>query len=221
MPNSSAPRSRPPWRIVMAAFLTGLAASATAQHAGAPSEVPAGPGGGHFAAPDPAELTARQAAEIYDEIRDQMVRGYRLSGNSAASNFLRWDRFNTAPYRSATHGHRYVNNYANARARDYGRYEDGGALPPGAVVVKDTFYVSQAGDVFPGALMIMEKLPAGFDASTGDWRYSMIMPDGSLFGMTGGENADSVGFCADCHRLAAADDYLFFVPEAFRVAADE
>ena len=220
MPDLSVSRWRPSWRMAMAAFLTSLCLTSASAQEGAPSEVPSGEGGGHFAAPDPADLTAEQASEIYRDIRDQMVRGYRVSGNNAARNFLRWDRFNSAPYRSATHGERYVNNYANASAQAYGRFEQAGTMPPGAVVVKDTFYVSQAGGVFPGALMVMEKMPAGFDASTGDWRYSMIMPDGSLFGITGGENAQSVRFCADCHALAARYDYLFFIPEAFRVGAE-
>ena len=182
----------------------------------APSEE----GGGHFAAPAPADLTPDEAAAIYDDIRGQMISGYRLSGNSAARNFTRWRRFNSAPYRSATHGERFVNNYANASAEAYGAYEAAGTMPPGAVVVKDTFYVSQAGGVFPGALMIMEKMEAGFSDATGDWRYSMIMPDGSLFGTTGGENAQSVAFCVDCHALAAENDYLFFLPESYRVATE-
>lgn len=221
MPDRSTIRWRSSSPAGVAAVLVCLTLNpAAAQNSGAPAEVPSGDGGGHFAAPDPADLTADQAREIYRGIRDQMVRGYRLSGNNAARNFLRWERFNAAPYRSATHGERFVNNYANASARDYGLFEEAGEMPDGAVIVKDTFYVAQSGDVFPGALMVMEKMSGGFDASTGDWRYSMIMPDGSLFGMTGGENAGSVAFCADCHALAARNDYLFFIPEEFRAASE-
>ena len=220
MPDRPALRSRPLWRIAMAALLASLTADIASAQVSGPSEVPSGDRGGHFAAPDPADLTPEQASEIYRDIRDQMMRGYRQSGDNSAMNFLRWDRFNTAPYRSATHGERFVNNSANAAAQAYGLYEEAGTMPPGAVVVKDTFYVSQAGGVFPGALMIMEKMPAGFDPATGDWRYTMIMPDGSLYGATGGENGESVAFCADCHALAAAYDHLFFIPEAFRVVAE-
>ena len=202
----------------VAVLLVSLAIGATAQQRQAPSEVQ--PGGGHFAAPAPADLTGPEAAVIYEGIRDRMARGYRQSGDNSARNFQRWDRFNSAPYRSATHGHRYVNNYANATAERYGLFEQAGPMPPGAVIVKDSFYVSEAGDVFPGALMVMEKMEEGFDVSTGDWRYSMIMPDGSLFGETGGENGQAVQFCAGCHALAAKDDHLFFIPEAFRVSAE-
>ena len=62
-----------------------------------------------------------------------MIAGYRLSGVSAARNFPRWQRYNSAPYRSATHGERFVNNYANAPAAAYGRFEAAGIMPAGAV----------------------------------------------------------------------------------------
>ena len=151
MPDRSTSRRRSPWPVVLVAVLAGLfPIPVAAQDGGAPSEVPSGEGGGHFAAPDPADLTAEQASEIYRDIRDQMVRGYRQSGNNAARNFLRWERFNSAPYRSATHGERFVNNYANASAGDYGLFEAAGEMPDGAVIVKDTFYVAQSGGVFPG-----------------------------------------------------------------------
>lgn len=201
---------------VAAIFATLIATIAAAQEI-APPEIPSERGGGHFSAPDPAALTPERATAIYRDIRDQMVAGYRLSGDGAAENFIRWERYNSAPYQSATHGQRYVSNYANAAAESYQLYERAGVLPSGAVIVKDTFYVSQSGGVFPGALMIMEKMEAGFNDGTGDWRYTMIMPDGSLFGTTGGENAESVEFCGTCHALAAANDYLFFMPRAFRV----
>ena len=221
MPDRSAIRGCSLRLATIVAILACIALTpANAQNSGGPSEVPSGEGGGHFAAPDPADLTADQASEIYRDIRDQMVRGYRQSGDNAARNFLRWERFNSAPYRSATHGERFVNNYANASANDYGLFEEAGEMPAGAVIVKDTFYVAQSGGVFPGALMVMEKMSDGFDEATGDWRYSMIMPDGSLFGTTGGENAGSVAFCADCHALAARNDYLFFIPEEFRAASN-
>lgn len=223
MPNKSASRPGPLPAIVAAvaalATLT-LGAGATAQDAPARAVASSEEGAGHFAAPDPADLSPEQASAIYRDIFEQMVDGYRLSGRVAALNYPRWRRFNTSPYRSATHGQRFVNNYANAAAEFYGRFERAGIMPPGAVIVKDTFYVSRAGGVFPGALMIMEKMPPGFSEATGDWRFTMIMPDGSLFGETGGENFESVAFCGNCHALAAENDYLFFLPKEFRVVAE-
>ena len=90
-----------------------------------------------------------------------------------ALNFRRWQRFNAAPYKSATHGNRYVNNYANG--------------------------------------------PAAPSYGTGDWRYAMIMPDGSYFGDSEGDDPDAVAFCHGCHTARADSDFLFFVPEKVRM----
>jgi hypothetical protein len=46
----------------------------------------------------------------------------------------------------------------------------------------------------------------------------MIMPDGSLFGITNGEGSDRVEFCVTCHKLAGdQNDHLFYIPERYRV----
>ena len=91
-------------------------------------------------------------------------------------------------------------------------------MPAGAVMAKDSFAVTARGDVFLGPLFVMEKMPEGFNARSGDWRYTMIMPDGSLFGRTKGEGDKRVEFCITCHlSVAAENDHLFFVPEATRV----
>jgi hypothetical protein len=172
----------------------------------------------HFRVPNPAQLPDVEALSIYDRIRDDMVAAYRLSRNPIAGRFYKWRRYNSAPYRSAAHGERYINNYANAAAADdYGR-SDAGSMPPGAVLAKDSFTVTGQGDVFTGPLFIMEKMPAGFSEPTRDWRYTMIMPDGSLLGSTKGEGAKRVEFCAACHATAGDDnDQLFFVPEKYRI----
>ena len=203
-------------RSAIGAIAVALLIECTTALPSAAQQGPAEIGGGHFAAPDPAELAPAAAESIYRELFEQMVGGYRLSDHPAARNYPRWRRYNGAPYRSATHGRRFVNNYANATADAYGRFEAAGPLPPGAVIAKDTFYVGRDGARFPGALMIMEKREAGFNASTGDWRYTMIMPDGSVFGETDGINAEGMVFCVNCHAAAAKNDHLFFMPPAFR-----
>ena len=171
----------------------------------------------HFRVPNPARLSDADALSIYDRIRDDMVAAYRLSRDPVAPQFYRWRRYNSVPYLSATHGDRYINNYANAKAKAYGR-AGGGPLPTGAVLAKDSFTVTRQGDVFTGSLFIMEKMPPGFSVTSRDWRYTMIMPDGSLFGATGGEGSKRVEFCATCHAPAGdSADHLFFVPELYRV----
>jgi class 3 adenylate cyclase len=159
----------------------------------------------HFRVERPAELADADALTIYDRIRN------------FSTVYHIWRRYNTAPYLSATHGKRYVNNYANDAAKAYGRFEEAGTLPVGSVLAKDSFEVTDRGDVVTGPLTLMEKMQPGFNSEGRDWRYTMIMPDGALFGTTNGEGSERVEFCVECH-IAAGDeqDHLFFIPEQHR-----
>ena len=142
---------------------------------------------GHLKVDRPANLSAAEALAIYENIADDMARGYAASRELAAKKFPGWRQYNSAPYRSATHGNRYVNNYANGKASRYGRLKRGEQMPLGALLAKDSFTVPANGDVFGGPLFVMEKLAKGVSPQTGDWRYVMIMPDGSYFGDSTGE----------------------------------
>lgn len=171
----------------------------------------------HFRVKNPAQLTPEEAVEIWSQLSEEMAAGYGRSGDPAAAAYRDWPRYNTTPYRSATHGLRYVNNHANQIARSYGRYEGAGTLPEGSIIAKDSFTVTRDGTVAPGPLFVMEKMPAGFNYVSGDWRYTMIMADGQIFGMTKGAHAERVDYCITCHLAREDNDHLFFVPEAVRV----
>jgi hypothetical protein len=159
-------------------------------------------------APAPAvELTDAEAATVYDCVRDYMRAAYGDAGQ-----FLDWTAYSLVPYVSATHGSRYVMNYANAAAADYRLFEDVDTLPQGAVAAKPSFTVAPDGKASVGPLFLMEKMEAGFDAEAGDWQYGMIMPGGSSAGR------DELAFCNQCHAAVGEDqDYLFFLPEEFRL----
>lgn len=173
----------------------------------------------HYRVERPADLSGQAAEEVYGRIFDAMVDGYRLSGDPVAAAFRKWRRFSTAPYRSGTHGQRFVNNYGNGAAAAYGDFEAAGSMPVGAILAKDSFAVTAEGDIFTGPLFLMEKMPAGFSAEARDWRYSMIMPDGSLYGVSGGAGSERVEFCVTCHKTAGdAQDHLFFLPEDVRAS---
>ena len=77
--------------------------------------------------------------------------------------------------------------------------------------------ITEDGKVSPGPLFLMEKMSAGFNHASGDWRYTMIMPDGSIFGITNGEASKRVDFCVPCHLAAERHDHLHFLPEQYRV----
>ena len=60
-------------------------------------------------------------------------------------------------------------------------------------------------------------MPPGFNPEGRDWRYTMIMPDGTLFGTTNGEGSERVECCMECHPAAGDEqDHLFFIPKQYR-----
>lgn len=170
----------------------------------------------HIETPAPAILSPGDAERIYAGIASRLATQYGFAEVPAITGYQRWNRANSYPYQSQVHGSRYVNNFTNAAAAAYLRYEEAGDLPLGAVIAKDSFTVTDSGAVHPGPMFVMEKMQAGFEAATGDWRYTMIMPDGSLLGTTGGTGSEAIAFCSSCHAARAATDYLFFVPPAAR-----
>ncbi|WP_282170534.1 cytochrome P460 family protein [Ruegeria atlantica] len=192
-----------------ALFVVGLAAhQAGAQSSGEDA---------HLAIENPAELSKEEALGIYKSLQRRMERGYAAAQLDLLMNYQAWPLFNDAPYISATHGQRYVNSYANRMAHNYGTLAEGEKLPMGSVLAKDSVTVTDEGNVHPGALFVMEKLGQGTSPETADWRYIMVMPDGSLFGDTMGARSDAVVYCHDCHEAVADRDYTFFVPEEYVV----
>ncbi|MEQ8357736.1 MAG: cytochrome P460 family protein [Kiloniellaceae bacterium] len=170
----------------------------------------------HYRVQNPAGLSASQAEAVYDDLRGALAERYAQSGDGNARSYQTWTRHSAAPYRSMTHGRRFVNNYANDAARDYGDGDLAGPLPPGAVIAKDSFVVTTDGEISPGPLFVMQKMAPGFNYVTGDWRYSMITADGEFAGETLGAGAERVEFCIACHLARESDDFLFFVPPGFR-----
>ncbi len=170
----------------------------------------------HFRVRRPAKLAPEEAESIYRGLIDDLIAAYAPAEHPAAGDYRNWPRYNTAPYLSVTHGNVYINNYANETAEAYGRFEEAGPLPVGAVVAKDSFIAERSGEIRPGPLFMMEKMGEGFSYVSGDWRYIMIMPDGVLFGETHGEDAERVEYCIGCHLAVEDQDHLFFVPSPFR-----
>jgi len=171
----------------------------------------------HIAIENPADLSKDEALRIYESLQRRMARGYGAAQLDLLLNYQNWPLFNDAPYISATHGQRFVNSYANRIAHNYGTLKEGEKLPVGSVLAKDSVTVTDEGNIHPGALFVMEKLPEGTSPQTADWRYIMVMPDGSLFGDTMGFRASAVAYCHDCHEAVADRDYTFFVPEEYIV----
>lgn len=174
----------------------------------------------HFRLVDPAKLSPQRAGEIYAIVRQALQAGYARSGNAAAGSYQGWRRMNTAPYLSATHGNHYLNNYVNEiGAAAYGRFEKAGKLPVGTVIAKDSFSMTRGGEILLGGLFVMEKMPGGFNDVTGDWKYTLIQADGTLFGETNGTGSKRVEYCVECHLARKHQDHLWFLPKRYRVPA--
>ena len=83
---------------------------------------------------------------------------------------------------------------------------------------KDSFTVTGDGKTAVGPMFLMKKMPAGFNKASRDWKYTMIMPDGRVFGASGGKNAAAMKFCYECQNGVAPDqDTVMLLPEKFRV----
>lgn len=174
----------------------------------------------HFRLLYPAELPPQRASEIYAIIRQALQGGYARSGSATAANYQGWRRFNTAPYLSATHGNHYLNNYVNEiGAAAYGRFEKAGKLPVGTIVAKDSFSMTRGGEILLGGLFVMEKMSAGFNYVSGDWKYTLLQADGTLFGETNGTGSKRVEYCIGCHLAVERQDHLWFLPKRYRVPA--
>jgi hypothetical protein len=167
----------------------------------------------HFPLDQPARLDPAAAERAYASVAEDMAARFATSGVPAARHYRRWWRANRSPYLSAEHGSRYVNTYVNRPARVYGTLKQGEPMPVGSIIAKDAVSVDASGDVLPGALALMEKMPDGHDEKARDWRYVLILPDGSVFADSSGSNPGGTNFCASCHATnGEATDHLFLLP---------
>ncbi len=159
------------------------------------------------------KLTDAEAKAAYICVLKEMKAAYAKSDGPAIS-YASWPHYSSQAYQSATHGGRYVHNYANNK--DYGKFDKVGTMPIGAVIAKDSFSVSAGGRVGVGPLVMMEKMQAGFSPEGNDWKYTFIMPNGAVYGETGSKKGVSMQFCMECHSTAADTDHLFFIPDEYR-----
>lgn len=94
-------------------------------------------------------------------------------------------------------------------------------LSVGSVLAKHSFTAVESGEIVLGPLFVMERMPAGFNYVSGDWKYTMIILIGDIFGETNGQNSERVEYCISCHLAVEQQDHLFFVPRNYRVAPDK
>ena len=127
---------------------------------------------------------------------------------AAFKQYKDWKKVNTAPVLSATHGNRYVFTYLNKTAEPAG-LQGTFPFPVGAVLAKESFE-GQDGKPGPqGPLFIMEKRAKGYDRGHADWHYAVVDPAGVVSMSGSGHDRSPTQFCAACHAMAKANDYVF------------
>ena len=167
------------------------------------------------------DIDGPEAQRLYDCIADSLYEGYQGSGLPEAAAYKGWTHASTAPYLSATHGARFVNNLVNDTGRDaYLDYLDTGfKTPVGSIVAKESFTIDKAGNVKRGPLFFMEKVARGGLPETDDWKYALVLPNGKVMGVSGTETGPKVKFCHDCHEsVLESQDAMFYPPREYRVS---
>ncbi len=167
------------------------------------------------------DIEGPEAQALYNCIAGALYQGYQGSGIPAAAEYKDWTFASTAPYLSATHGNRFVNNLVNDAGRDayLDFLEEGLRMPTGTIAAKESFTLDKAGTVKRGPLFFMEKVSRGALPDTADWKYTLVLPSGKVMGVTGTETGKKVKFCHDCHEaVVETQDAMFFLPEEYRVA---
>lgn len=163
------------------------------------------------------ELTDAQAAELYNCIEAELLDAYNKSGRAEAAAFRDWPVASTTSFISSTHGNRFVNHFVNEiGAEAYLKYdEEGVKMPVGSITAKESFTISKKnGSVRKGPLFLMEKVAAGSMPDTGDWKYTVILPNGKIMGETGTETGGKVAFCHGCHEGVLEDQDAMFYPDS-------
>jgi hypothetical protein len=164
-------------------------------------------------APDGTPVSLGKTASLFHCLEPLFETMLRLSDISGVEGLLQWPSPAARPYRSADHGDRYVMPYANQAAGAFARLQSVARMPPGAILALPSFTVAGDGEPLPGPLYLMEKQAPGFAPSIGDWRYVMVLPDGTRYETTSTPQRDALAFCADCHlRKGRSSDSLIFPP---------
>lgn len=161
------------------------------------------------------DLTDEQIVELYDCIKEKMRTGYAKGGNEWAAAYPEWGATATQPVAPGPHGNRFLNTFVNEIGHaEYIKFsEERGPMPTGTVIAKESFNVNKKNAVRRGPLFFMEKVAAGDADEFGNWKYSVVQPNGK-------PGKISQKFCHDCHGAFSEQDSLGYPDEDYRVSAE-
>lgn len=163
----------------------------------------------------PAHLTQGEIDAVADCLAPRIARSFAAVADRAVIG-KNWSAMSRA-YKASEHG-MFLQVYADAAAAEsYRRYEQGAPIGQGGTIVKRSFRVEADGRAAPYRTFVMARMAPGYEPGANDWRFAVYEPDGALIGETGGQGNARVRFCVECHEAARAQDFLLFVPPAYRI----
>jgi hypothetical protein len=158
----------------------------------------------------PAATPGKEQLEAaYDCFEERLLAGYAQSKHIIAKTFGNWERASDYPFIYDQVGDQYLVVYGNDRAvgEEKTVWMDRN-MPIGATVVAAGFKIDDQGVLSPAPAMIYEKMINGYTIARGNWRQTMIAPDGDIIGVTNGPGADNLTVCQDCAAGSADRLYL-------------
>lgn len=124
-----------------------------------------------------------------------------VAAASTFENWRAWTKLTPKPIVASGHGGNWADIYLNDGARD--SYLAAAArFPRCAAIVKPIYADAGASRVLE--LVIMVKMPAGWDPANADWWYGVYDASGGKARRQG-----KLRDCIPCHAFAAETDYLF------------
>ena len=127
-------------------------------------------------------------------------------------DFESWYKVNTQPLTGDAGGLLQGKHLENDGIREVYANEIGSSVfqgktsphfPPGAIIVKDTYYTDKnGGKGRRWNITVMKKREQGYDPENGDWEYVTAGP------RKGVRYQGTMQLCIDCHA-AAENDYVF------------
>lgn len=159
----------------------------------------------------PAELRT-----FYDCIGEELAKGWARQKHPVAVAHRGWTQAAAYPSdESGAHGGRFLITWVNktARAAYLAFAESGVAMPVGSILANESFDIqpggANQGKAIPGPLFIMQKVAKGRFEETGDWRYAVVTPAGSVWIDSETAGAELIKrTCHDCHGAAEGRDAM-------------
>jgi hypothetical protein len=158
----------------------------------------------------PAATPGKEQLEAaYNCFEERLLAGYAQSKHIIAKTFGNWERASDYPFIYDQVGDQYLVVYGNDRAvgEEKTVWMDRD-MPIGAMVVAAGFTIDDQGVLSAAPAMIYEKMVNGYTIARGNWRQTMIAPDGDIIGVTNGPGADNLTICQDCAGRSADRLYL-------------